>query len=296
MHYRILHRTTYSGQAPVAVGQNEAWLRPRELPWQTCLAYTLAIDPDPSVCVERTDYFGNTVAAFAFNGGYRELVVAAHSEVEVRPRDRVPAEATPGWEAIAAELRQPASPAALDAAQFVFDSPRAAASPALAGYALSDFGAGRPVLSAASDLTRRIHQEFQYLPESTTVSTPVEEVLARRVGVCQDFAHLEIAMLRSLGLAARYVSGYVRTVPTPGQPRLVGADASHAWLSVYCGSAGWVDVDPTNDLLPSEDHVTLAWGRDYSDVPPLRGVYIGGGVHQLQVEVEVEPLPAVPRE
>lgn len=292
MIYEVSHRTDYSGSEPVSVGQNQAWLRPRDLPWQECQRYLLELAPAPSTCGERRDYFGNTVTLFSFNSGYDQLSVTARSRVEVRPRKSPDPAATPPWEQVAQQLARPLLPAALDAAQFAFDSPRAAAAAELAQYAASSFTPGRPILAGLLDLTQRIFKEFEYRPQSTTVSTPVEEVFQQRRGVCQDFAHLQLAMLRSLRLAGRYVSGYLRTIPPPGKPRLRGADASHAWLSVWCGEAGWVDVDPTNNCIPAEDHITVAWGRDYNDVPPLRGVFIGGGAHQLRVEVDVEPVDA----
>lgn len=290
MIYVITHRTRYHGSEPVSVGQNQAWLKPRETDWQTRLAYQLEIHPDPSTSAEREDYFGNTVTQFSFDAGYPSLTVSAISRVEVRGRSRPDAAHTKDWEQIAAGLKSNAGPQWLDAAQFRFDSARSAGAVSLREYARSSFPPRMPILTGVLDLTRRIHREFKYEPQSTTVSTPVDEVFRERRGVCQDFAHVQIAMLRSLGLAARYVSGYLRTLPPPGKTRLRGADASHAWLSVYCGDAGWVDVDPTNNCLAGTDHVTIAWGRDYSDVPPLKGVFIGGGAHQLKVEVDVEPL------
>jgi transglutaminase-like putative cysteine protease len=284
MKYRIQHRTSYSGKEPVSVGQNQAWLKPRDLPAQVCSKYRLSIEPFPSICVERLDYFGNSVTSFAFNAGYGELVVTARSQVEVKSRIVPSPEETLPWERVVASLHQGATPEAIDAAQFAFDSPRAAAAERLAEYARKSFTQGRPVLAAAIELTARIHEDFEYKPQSTTVSTPVDEVFEKRIGVCQDFAHVELAMLRSLGLGGRYVSGYLRTIPAPGKPRLVGADASHAWLSIFCGP---------NNVVPAEDHITVAWGRDYGDVPPLKGVFIGGGAHQLKVEVDVEPIPAL---
>jgi len=294
MLYRIRHVTRYSGNRPVSVGKNQAWLRPRDLPQQTCRRFTLDISPDPSVRGARRDYFGNEATHFAFDSGYDTLTVTARSEVEVRPLPPPAAEAGAPWEQVRDALRQPTNPDALDAAQFRCESPRVHALPAAAEYAATSFPPGRPLLESVLDLTARMHADFQYRPQSTTVSTPIEEVFRTRAGVCQDFAHLEIALLRELGLAARYVSGYLRTIPPPGQPRRVGADASHAWLSVYCGSAGWIDFDPTNNLLVGPDHVTVAWGRDYDDVPPLRGVFIGGEAHALQVEVDVEPVEEPP--
>ena len=161
----------------------------------------------------------------------------------------------------------------------------------LAAYAKESFPAGRPILQATADLTRRIYEDFEYRPQSTDVNTQVAEVFGKRVGVCQDFAHLQIACLRSLGLAARYVSGYLRTIPPPGKPRLVGADASHAWLGVYCGGdVPWIDFDPTNNMIPDTDHVAVAYGRDYGDVCPVQGVFVGGGDHTLSVSVDVAPM------
>ncbi len=180
----------------------------------------------------------------------------------------------------------------LEAYQFAFDSPHVPTSPDLADYAAVSFSPGRPWLEALLDLTRRIHTEFKYDQTATNVSTPLERSAAMRRGVCQDFAHLQIGCLRSLGLAARYVSGYLVTAPPPGQPRLVGADASHAWLSAFSPEHGWIDVDPTNDMIPSPKHITLAWGRDYSDVCPIKGVFIGGGHHGMNVSVDVMPLAA----
>ena len=172
------------------------------------------------------------------------------------------------------------------------DSPFVAVRPAFREYAEPSFLPGRPLLEAVADLNERIYREFKYDPHFTTVATPLDEVLSERRGVCQDFAHLAIACLRSLGLAARYVSGYILTVPPPGRPRLVGADASHAWLSVFVPGLGWADFDPTNDLLPDLQHVTLAWGRDFSDISPLRGVILGGGEQKIDVRVTVEPIDA----
>jgi transglutaminase-like putative cysteine protease len=194
------------------------------------------------------------------------------------------------WEAVRDQLAVDRSPAVLEAYQYVFDSPHVPTSSDLAAFAAISFTPGRPWLEALLDLTRRIYTEFKYDKTATNIRTPPGEVLRLRRGVCQDFAHLQIGCLRSLGLAARYVSGYLVTSPPPGQPRLVGADASHAWLSAYSPEQGWVDVDPTNDLIPSLKHVSLAWGRDYSDVSPIKGVYIGGGHNGMTVAVDVMPL------
>jgi transglutaminase-like putative cysteine protease len=202
-----------------------------------------------------------------------------------------PAQHTPPWEAVFGQLERAGTREALDTLQYAFDSPYTLASADLAGYAGRSFTPGRNVLEAAQELTRRIHQDFRYDSSATTVSTPVDEVVRLGRGVCQDFAHLELACLRSLGVPGRYVSGYLLTRPPPGQQKLVGADASHAWVSVWCGEAGWVDFDPTNDTIVGDEHVTLAWGRDYGDVSPINGVIFGGGAHRIEVNVDVTPVP-----
>ncbi|MCA9054397.1 MAG: transglutaminase family protein [Planctomycetaceae bacterium] len=294
MNYDVTHRTTYSGSEAIAIGQNQAWLTPRDLPRQRRLSFELHINPETSSLGERLDYFGNTVTTFTFNGGYVTLDVVAQGVVEVLPPEHPAPDQTPAWEEVAGRLQRPKSPIETEASQFRFDSPRSAAAAPFAEYARSSFQRGRPILDAVVALTERIHRDFEYRSQSTTVSTPVDEVFEKRRGVCQDFAHLEIAMLRSLGLAARYVSGYLRTIPPPGKERAIGADATHAWLSVYCGEAGWIDLDPTNNQITGDGHIVLAWGRDYGDVPPLRGVYIGGGAHKLNVGVDVVPLESEP--
>ena len=217
-------------------------------------------------------------------------MVEARSEVviEEKPIDRPPL--PPPWEEAARSVPTDLSPAGLEAYQFGFESPRIRVRPEFAAYARQSFTPGRPMTDALLDLTARIHKDFRFDAKSTNVRTTPEEVFKKRRGVCQDFAHFEIACLRSLNLAARYVSGYLRTYPPPGQPRLMGADASHAWVSAYCPGVGWFDVDPTNNIVPSNGHVTLAWGRDYGVVSPLRGLILGGGSHTLKVAVDLEPI------
>jgi transglutaminase-like putative cysteine protease len=290
MKYRITHLTTYSGTEPISVGHNQAWLRPRDLPGQSCDAFRLQISPEPSVLSLREDSFGNKVATFSFNEGYSLLKVEAQSSVTVKPGlESLPV--TEPWENVVEQVQRHACEEDFQALQFIYDSPLAPAFLAARAYGEVSFVAGRPIGEAAADLMSRIKQEFLFDPHATTVSTPVTQVLDQKKGVCQDFAHVMISILRSLGVAARYVSGYIRTYPKPGQPRLVGADASHAWVGVYCGPAiGWLDFDPTNDLLVGDEHITVAWGRDYSDIPPLRGVFIGGGQPHLHVSVDVEPV------
>lgn len=290
MKYRVSHKTTYQGDQPVSVCHNEAWLKPRDTPFQCLEDHQLAVHPSPTSLAPRHDYFGNNVWAFSFNRGYDSMTVTSLSEVTLCERTVPPVDQSPPWDRIADTLRTPGPPEDLAASEFTFDSPRSQGNTALAEYARRSFPAGRPLLEAVAELTERIHRDFEYDPRATTVTTPVEEVLRLRKGVCQDFAHLEIAALRSLGLAARYVSGYLKTLPGPGEPRLVGADASHAWLSVYVSDGGWFDLDPTNNLFPNLEHITVAWGRDYGDVCPLKGVFIGGGRHSLNVNVDVAQI------
>ncbi len=298
MIYRIVHRTTYRYKFPVSLGNHVACLKPRGLPHQTLLRNALSIQPSPATLTERLDYFGNTLCFFTVQEPHRELVVETCSEVVMDGAptpDVKQAEANLAWEDVAKFLGGERSPAAMEACQFSFESPRIRARPELAVYALRSFTPGRPMIEALLDLTARIHADFRFDAKSTNVRTPTEEVFKKRRGVCQDFAHVQIACLRSINLAARYVSGYLRTYPPPGKPRLIGADASHAWVSAYCPGIGWIDVDPTNNIVPSDGHVTVAWGRDYGDVSPLRGLILGGGAHTLKVGVDMEPVEAAPQ-
>lgn len=291
--YRVEHRTRYDYATTVATSQHVAYLRPRTLPGQSVAWHDLSVDPQPSRRSRRLDWFGNEVEQFAVMRPHTALEVVGSSLVEVRAPAHLPdPAASPPWETVrdGAPFRKgaPFEPSV----QFAFASPYVLPDAELAEFARGSFAAERPLLDGAIDLMRRIHQEFRFDTGATTIMTPVRRVLRERRGVCQDFAHLQIACLRALGLAARYVSGYLLTDPPPGQARLAGADASHAWLSVHCPANGWVDLDPTNDLLPAERHVTLAWGRDYGDVSPLRGVILGGTQDTLRVGVSVVPLEA----
>ncbi len=293
MNYKIVHRTTYKYKYPVSVGNHVACLKPRFLEHRQSASSELVIHPSPATRTERVDYFGNLLCFFTVQEPHQELTVEARSSVTVtspiKPSTSVPLP----WEEAATQLSDDHSPAALEACQFGFESPRIRAREEFAAYARQSFTPGRPLPEAVLDLTSRIHSDFRFDAKATTVRTPTEDAFRRRRGVCQDFAHIQIACLRSLNLAARYVSGYLRTYPPPGKPRLIGADASHAWVSVYCPGSGWLDVDPTNNLVPSDGHVTLAWGRDYGDVSPLRGLILGGGAHRLKVSVDMEPLDAL---
>jgi transglutaminase-like putative cysteine protease len=289
MLYRITHRTVYDYSEPAALGHNILHLEPRQHPRQTVREQSLAIEPTPAMTQRQTDYFGNPTCYFSIQLPHRRLALTARSQVDVAPPAPLETMRSPCWEEVRDALRAASTPALRAAYAFVFDSPYVPLDEALADYARPSFAAGRPMLDTVLELTRRIHRDFRYDRRATTVATPVAEVLARRAGVCQDFAHLQIGCLRALGLAARYVSGYLVTEPPPGQPRLIGADASHAWVSVFCPVCGWIEFDPTNDQVPSDRHITLAWGRDYDDVSPVRGIVLGGGRSMLTVAVDVTP-------
>ena len=290
MIYHVRHRTTYHYEDPVSVSHHVVRLTPRNLPKQTCRGSHMSILPAPPATSAHFDYFGNTLTSFTLHEPHDCLIVEANSDLEVNAIESPDFSGSPPWETVRESLAADHSDEVLNAYQFVFDSQRVRSSPELAAYARESFPEGRPLLAAVLDLTRRIPQDFRFDKKATEVSTPVQTFFEKRRGVCQDFAHLQIGCMRSLGLPARYVSGYLRTMPPPGQPRLVGADASHAWCSAWCPGTGWVDFDPTNNCLPSDGHVTVAWGRDYSDVSPVYGVLLGGARHKLDVEVDVMPL------
>jgi transglutaminase-like putative cysteine protease len=290
MLYKIVHRTMYKYKYPVTVGTHVACLKPRAMAHQQPAKSELHIQPRPATRTDRVDSFGNLLCFFTIQEPHRELMVEARSEVKVEGKAAPADTAQLSWEEAAKLVSHDFNLEGLDAYQFGFESPRIRTRPEFADYALQSFTPGRPMREALLDLTARIHKDFRFDSKVTNVRTTPEEVFKKRGGVCQDFAHLQIACLRSLNLPARYVSGYLRTYPPAGKPRLVGADASHAWVSAYCPGMGWLDLDPTNNLVPSNGHVTLAWGRDYGDVSPLRGLILGGGSHMLKVGVDMEPL------
>lgn len=285
--YKITHTTKYKYSDAVPVCHNVVHLAPRELPYQSCQDFSLLLNPAPPYRQRRVDYFGNLVDYFSIHVAHQGLTVTAHSLVRLSDKPDVTASDSLPWEDVAQQVARDMSPNGLGVRQFVYASPYIHDEPAIGDYVRESFWSGRPIIEAASDLNSRIHRDFRYDPKATTLNTSVSEVFRDRAGVCQDFAHFEIACLRSLGLPARYVSGYLRTVPPPGKPRLVGADASHAWLALWCGPAGWLDLDPTNNVAPQTDHVTIAWGRDYGDVCPIQGVVIGGGHHVMSVAVDM---------
>ena len=296
MLHAICHSTVYDYDHDVSLSHHLLRLTPRSLERQRCLERSIESVPSPATRSEHIDHFGNTTGFLTIEGAHRRLEIHARSLVEALPPATGPvAAATAPWES----LRDACRPGALDAppepVEFVFPSPMAPRRAEFSGYAQYSFPAGRPALEGAQDLCARIHADFAFDARATTVATSVQDFFKTRRGVCQDFAHLMVACLRSLGLPARYVSGYLETSPPPGQEKLIGADASHAWISVWCGAAGWIDLDPTNNLRPAERHITVAWGRDFGDVSPVRGVLVGSGSHQLKVSVDVRPAEAPPR-
>ncbi|VVQ30185.1 transglutaminase family protein [Pseudomonas fluorescens] len=291
--YQIFHDTCYHYDSPVSLAQQLAHLWPRKCDWQRCTEQQLLISPDPTARRDELDVFGNPLTRLAFERPHDELQVNAQLSVEVLARPTLDFNQSPAWELTRDSLSyssQPLSAELLEACRYRFQSPYVHLKRSFVEFSQSCFPAGRPLLLGVQDLMQKIFSEFTFDAEATQVATPLVEVLERRRGVCQDFAHLMLACVRSRGLAARYISGYLLTQPPPGQPRLIGADASHAWVSVFCPVLGWVDFDPTNNVQPALEHITLAWGRDFSDVSPLRGVILGGGNHDPEVRVTVMPL------
>jgi transglutaminase-like putative cysteine protease len=293
MIHHVVHVTEYLYSERVSTSHHDLHLLPRDTADQRCLRDELEVMPAPAMRRERLDDFGNRCTYVEIHEPHNNLRITSRADVEVAPRGPLPA-TSPSWESVRDTLRAGTDAEARAARAFSFTSPHIPSSAAARAYAAPSFAPGRPVIEAARELTKRLHDDFAYDSRATTIATPVDEVLRLRRGVCQDFAHLQIAGLRAHGLAARYVSGYLVTTPPPGKPRLVGADASHAWLAVWTPAAGWIPLDPTNDLVPGEMHITVAWGRDYSDVTPVRGVIMGGGRHDLWVSVDVAPAASAP--
>jgi transglutaminase-like putative cysteine protease len=287
MIFDVSHRTAYAYRKPVLQSQHLLHLTPRDGPRQSVLRHSLLIEPAPSSNVERRDYFGNDTAILTIEDEHAELVIHARSTVEVHaPELPMLALSTP-WEQVTARAVRGNGQLDIGVLQFVSASRHTRILAEAVEYARPSFAPGRPILEAALDLTRRIFKEFTFDSTATEISTPVSHVLQERRGVCQDFAHLAITCLRALGLPARYVSGYLLTYPPPGMEKLKGADASHAWLSVWTPEVGWVDFDPTNGVIPTEEHVTVAYGRDYDDVSPISGVLLGGSRQTMSVAVDV---------
>ena len=287
----VCHETRYDYDRPVEEAHHSAWLRPRDTALQQVSGWVLQIDPQPEDAVQQSrDAFGNWRHGFSHARVHDSLAVVSSFQVQLAPPALLDAGLSPPWEAVALALRYRAGLTQPDAVEFVLPSHFSPCDDRLADYARDLFKPGRPLLEAAQALMSRIHVRMEFNPQATNVATNALQALAKGQGVCQDFAHLMVGAMRSLGLAARYVSGYLLTQPPPGQPRLVGADASHAWVAVWCPLHGWVALDPTNDVTVGQDHVTLAWGRDYADVAPLRGVIRGGGNAPPHVAVTVAPM------
>jgi len=297
MKLRILHETVYAYAPAVDTAQHIVHLKPRDTASQRLVSHALRVSPQPVTRSERIDAWGNTRCFFALQTSHEELRVVAESTVMTAVPEPMPEDGGAAWEVVRERFRYRAGSRWDRAAEFVFPSEYVPQHEDFVAYARPVFQPGLPVLVAAEALMRRIHADFRYESDSTDIGTPAVEALAQRRGVCQDFAHIMIGCLRGLGVPARYVSGYLLTVPPPGQQRLVGSDASHAWVSVYAPPADdatapgqWHDFDPTNDRVPGEDYVTIAFGRDFGDVSPMRGLLHGGGEHTLDVGVTVEPL------
>ncbi len=290
MIYDVVHRTTYRYAEPVDLSYHVMRLTPRALPHQRVLRASVIATPAPVRAHDTADYFGNVATYMSLEEPHAELVVDARCAVDVSFPPPPPADSTPPWEQVRDALDGGGLPAETAAVEFARESPLVAIDDSVREFAAPSFQPGRPLLACLLDLNRRIKAEFAFDPRATGVATAVREVMQLRRGVCQDFAHVMIASMRAMGLAARYVSGYVRTHAPTGQARRVGADASHAWVGAFVPGTGWVDLDPTNDLIVADEHVVLGWGRDYGDVAPIRGVILGGGAHRLDVSVELRPL------
>lgn len=276
MKYIIDHTTVYNYLEPVSLCHNVLRLAPRNTGGQVCKSVSVKIQPEPDTMKEYEDFFGNKVIYFSIEKEHGQLEVNVHSEIEKR--------------GVGGEGSGQDGQEAGEISQFIFETPMTAVSSDISDYARVSFQPGRSVLEATTDLMRRIYNDFDFTPGFTTISTPLAVVMRERKGVCQDFAHLGIACVRSMGLPARYVSGYIETISPPGVEKLIGVDASHAWFSVYIPSLGWVDFDPTNNVLPGDQHITIGWGRDYADIAPMKGIIISSGSHGLAVSVDVRRI------
>jgi len=289
MRYRVEHVSTFAYAGQVDLASHMVHLLPRPLPYQTVISDALIADPAPSRQSDALDHFGNRVSWLFLDVPHPKFSVTLRAEVDVEFPSPPDPDRTPRWESIATARFGGAD--SWQAAEFCFQSPMVAADPDVAAYVARSFPAGQRILAGTVDLLARIRKDFRFQSGVTTIATPVSKVFAQKAGVCQDFSHMMISGLRSLSIPARYVSGYIRTKPPPGQQRRRGADQSHAWVSVWCGPEfGWIDVDPTNNLIVRDEHVVLGWGRDYGDLSPVRGVILGGGRHSLSVSVDLEAV------
>jgi transglutaminase-like putative cysteine protease len=290
--YRVVHETRYTYQNAVTLSQQYLHMTPRSFAYQQTESHQIWVDPLVDDGQDGIDYFGNCTRHLAITVPHTSLLVHAESTVALSARPSLAQIAgTLPWESVRDMMTKEKSAATLEACRYLYTSPHVTCFPDLEAYARISYTPGRPQLDAALELTQRIFDDFEFDGKATDISTPLEEVLRGRRGVCQDFAQLMIGCLRSIGLPARYMSGYILTHPPAGKPRLIGADASHAWVSVFCPALGWVDFDPTNHCLVQHEHITLGWGRDFSDVTPMRGIVLGGGKQELDVQVTMTPLP-----
>lgn len=294
MLYEVSHSTQYNYESPVGQSRHLLHLSPRIVTGQNILNHAISIDPTPSNRTERSDYFGNPTTIVTIEDDHNQITFVSTTKLEVLPKQEPTFAASPDWTETARIVQQleAANEDPVDLTQYACFSSHTTPTAEIAAYAESIFTPGRPVLEGARELTARIFDEFIYDGAATDVATPLSKVMEMKRGVCQDFTHFALACLRACDLPARYVSGYLLTHPPEGQPRLVGADASHAWFSVWSPDCGWIDFDPTNNLLPSDEHITLAYGRDFADVSPISGVVTGGGAHQVIVGVDVKPILA----
>ncbi len=290
MILEINHRTHYHYSAPVIQSQHLVHMSPLRLPCQSVRHHSLIVEPAPALRQESIDAFGNPIVILDIEMAHRELVLHARSSVETTAPGALNLSQSAPWDDMEATGPSRHAPLRLEIIQYRCPSRFTAASLDIADYASISFRPGRPVLEASMDLVKRIHDEFTFDPTATDISTPIGQVFKQKRGVCQDFSHFALAALRAMHVPARYVSGYVLTRPPPGQAKLQGADASHAWISVWSPEQGWVDFDPTNGLVVSDEHVTIAHGRDYEDVSPISGVLIGGGAHSVSVGVDVRQI------
>ena len=290
MEYFVRHRTTYRYLQDVSHSWHMAHLRPRVTPLQAVHDSSVTLSLDTESRAAREDYFQNPTELFSIDRPHTHLEVLAESRVTVNPAPQRPSRDSLPWEEARARLENPQDEEERDAVQYLFDSPMTKFESDIGAYGAVSFPPHRPILAGAIELMNRIHKDFRYDTTVTDVSTPVDRVFEIRAGVCQDLAHVGIAAMRAIGLPARYVSGYLLTEPPPGRPRLLGADASHAWFSVWAPPFGWVDLDPTNNILVGESHVTSSWGRDYGDVAPVAGIILGGHDHVVEVGVDVIPV------
>ena len=293
MKYEVTHKTKYVYQSPASLCHNIVYQWPTTYPFQQVDSYRYTILPEPNFLVKRTDFFDNQYLYFSVQKTHKELVVESKSDITISKPDWISIDpaSTPSWETVAKWLRETTTPN--DTRQFYLESPHVTYIKGLRSYAIQSFTPNRPIMEAMLDLNNRIYRDFKFTPGFTEISTPLEDVFKYKKGVCQDYAHFGLACVRSIGLAGRYMSGYIETFPPPGKPKLVGSDASHAWMSLYIPDAGWVEFDSTNNLLVSDQHIRVATGRDFSDVVPLKGIVYSGGGQKMIVTVDVKQLPEI---